>query len=319
MTDPAAPAVFVVAGHDPTGGAGVDADAEAGRRFGVRVEAVVTARTRQDGRRVEALGARSPEDWAHEAEDRGCGRYAVWKSGLLPGAEHVRALARLLGEARRTRPARRSGEKSATGADAARPLEGPPGGWGLGMDGAGAALPLLVLDPVLAASGGEPFLDEDGVHALLEELLPLAPVLTPNLPEAARLSGLEPAALARSLEARREAARQLLARGAAAILLKGGHAADDPACDLVALPGRPPVELRHARVPGQRIHGSGCRYASAVACGLARGASLVEAAAAAGGWLEELLRRAAGQPGNGARQLAEGGPDTYPLRPHRRL
>ena len=282
----APPAILVVAGHDPSGGAGVDADAEAGRRFGVVVEAVVTAWTRQDGRRVEAVGARLPEEWAAEVRALAPRRFGVWKSGLLPGAAHVRALARLLAEARAEDP-----PFPATSAGGAGP-EGrlPRGGWGLGM-----GEPRLVVDPVLAASGGERFLDEAGLRVLREELLPLGPILTPNVPEAARLVGLDEGELVRSLEARRWAAASLLERGAAAVVLKGGHGEGAEVVDLVCAAGEAPVELRRARVAGAGIHGSGCRHASALACGLARGEGLVAAAEAAGRWLQELLEQAAGR------------------------
>jgi len=282
---PPAPALLVVGGHDPTGGAGVDADREAALHLGVEARTVVTAWTRQDGRRVTSLGAREPGEWAREAREQGAFGLPVWKSGLLPGAAHVRELARLCRAARaedRGNPA--------TALAAARP-EGsaPQGGWGFGT----ATKPLLVVDPVLAATGGEPFLDDAGIGALLEEILPLGPVLTPNLPEAARLVGARVGELEGSLEARVAAARRLCVRGAAAVVLKGGHARDERVVDLVLVAGAEPVALSRPRVRGGGIHGSGCRYASALAAGLLRGKALSAAARAAGDWLQELLEAAA--------------------------
>lgn len=246
-----APLLLAVAGRDPTGGAGLDADREAARAFGVDALLVETADTDQDGRRVSAVRPRAPEDWlaearAHLAAPR---RPDAVKSGLLPGAEHVRALARL-----------------------ARELDAP-----------------LVVDPVLAASGGEPFLDAAGIAALVEELLPAGPVLTPNLPEAARLAGRDPRALA-SLATRVEVARELLAAGARAVLLKGGHGAEDPVRDLVLARDEEPRWHAHPRAAGRSLHGSGCRYAAAVAAGLAAGLDLFAAAERAGAWLAELVR-----------------------------
>jgi len=255
--------VVVVAGHDPTGGAGVDADARAARSQGVAARCVVTARTRQDGRRVHALGARPVADWLSEARaalaaDELPPRVAL-KAGLLPGAEHVRAFAELC-------------------AALPRPLP-------------------VVVDPVLAASGGERFLDADGVAALLAELVPRGVVLTPNLPEAAELCGRPPAELAAGFPGapdgggpRLAAARELVARGASAVVLKGGHGSEDPVRELVLERGREPVWLEHPRVPGASLHGSGCRFASALAAGLARGRPLAEAAARAGAHVAELLR-----------------------------
>ncbi len=244
------PLVLVVGGRDPTGGAGVDADREALERHGARGAFVVTARTDQDGVRVRSIGAREPHAWAAEARAAlAAERPSVIKSGLLPGAEHVGALAELL---------RASGVRA-------------------------------VVDPCLAASGGERFLDDAGRARLLDELVPLGVVLTPNLPEACALAGLEPDALDADLDRRVALARELVARGAGAVLLKGGHGSEDPVHDLVLERGAAPRWHRHPRALGRRIHGSGCRYASAVAAGLARGLTLEAAAAAAGEYVRRLV------------------------------
>lgn len=235
------PRVLVVAGHDPTGGAGVDADREALAAHGAEMLEVVTARTEQDGLHVRALGARDPEEWLAEARAALAAGPAAVKAGLLPGADHVRAFGRLADE-----------------------LGGVP----------------VVVDPVLAASGGEPFLDDAGIAALVEELFPRGPVLTPNLPEAVRLTGLEDPV---------DAARALLERGASAVVLKGGHGGEDPVRDLVLAAGAEPVWHEHARVPGRSLHGSGCRHASALAAGLAAGLPLAAAAAAAGLYVLGLI------------------------------
>ena len=256
---PGAPWVLVLAGRDPTRGAGVDADGEATRSAGVEARAVVTAETQQDGVQVQAVLPRTVETWLGEARALLEGAPAVIKTGLLPGAEHVRAVARLLDEARGV---------------------------------------TAVVDPVLAASGGETFLDAAGREALCDELLPRGVVLTPNLGEAARLVGREEHELA-APEAREAAARELCDRGARAVLLKGGHGNEDPVRDLVLEPGGAVRWVEHPRVRGAGLHGSGCRYASRVAAELARGRDLVEAAAAAGAWVAELIRaRAAGAVGH---------------------
>jgi len=246
--------ILVVAGHDPTGGAGVDADRAAAAHFGVEAECVVTAWTDQDGALVRAVEARAIEDWLEDARYALASPIGALKSGLLPNSAAVRALAELIDEVVR-----------------------------------GRAVPVVV-DPVLAASGGEALLDPAGIDALLSELLPRRVILTPNLPEAARLACLDLEHLQARLEARESAARALLERGCHAVVLKGGHAADSPTRDLVLEREREPVWLEHARIPGAHLHGSGCRFASALAAQLARGVELARAAEEAGRWLGELLR-----------------------------
>lgn len=246
--------LLVVAGHDPSGGAGVDADRAAAVHFGVEVECVVSAWTDQDGTRVRALEPRPVEDWLEEARYALAAPISALKSGLLPSAAAVRALATLIDELARER-----------------------------------SVPVVV-DPLLAATAGEVFLDDEGIAALLAELPPRGVILTPNLPEAARLTGLELAHLQTRSEVREAAARSLLARGCRAVLLKGGHAADLLVRDLLLERDRDPVWIEHARHPGARLHGSGCRFASALAAQLARGAELARAAEDAGRWLGELLR-----------------------------
>ncbi len=247
--------ILVLAGHDPTGGAGVDADREAALAHGVDAHCVVTAETDQDGRQVFAIRPRDPEEWLAEARawlrSEGLGDRTVIKTGLLPGADHVHAVAQL-----------------------AREFAGL----------------CWVVDPVLASSGGTRFLDERGQAALLEELLPLGPILTPNLPEAALLTARLPKELADPKQ-RIAAGRELLDRGARAVLLKGGHGFEDPVRDLVLARGASPAWHDHARIPGASLHGSGCRYASTVAAELAQGSSLEAATDAAGRFLVALLAK----------------------------
>jgi hydroxymethylpyrimidine/phosphomethylpyrimidine kinase len=246
------PRVLVVAGHDPTGGAGVLADRATCIRLGVEAQPIVTAWTRQDGERVHAVTARPVEAWLAEARPYLARPLAALKSGLLPSAAAVRALATLVSELAPGVPA--------------------------------------VVDPVLAASGGEPFLDDAGVAALLAELIPRGVVLTPNLVEAARLAGCELTELQRDRDARLRAAEALLERGARAVVVKGGHASDATAVDLLVERDAAPRTFARPRLPGARVHGSGCRFASALAAHLALGHPLADATAAAGDHVADLLR-----------------------------
>ena len=246
--------VLVCAGHDSSGRAGIDADRHALEACGVGMLPVITADTQQEGTAVLSLRPRPELRWAEEV--RAChGEARAWKSGMLYGAAAVEAFAGLVEELAGDRP--------------------------------------VVCDPVLAATGGERFLDEPGVRALRERLLPLGVVLTPNVPEAAELAQLDPAHMGAHPEARLEAAERLLEAGAGAVLLKGGHGGEDPVRDLVAVRDEAPIWLEHARIPGGNLRGSGCRYASCVAAGLARGSSLAEAARVAGekvaAWIAESV------------------------------
>jgi hydroxymethylpyrimidine/phosphomethylpyrimidine kinase len=131
----------------------------------------------------------------------------------------------------------------------------------------------VVLDPVLSSSSGGTLLDADGLAALKEDLLPRATIVTPNLPEAAMLLGEEPPADDAALVAQ---ARRILALGAQAVLVKGGHACGDEAVDWLVSCDRPAERLTSPRVRAMR-RGTGCALASAIACALARGDSLLEA------------------------------------------
>jgi len=229
----------------------VDADREAAEAFGAEAACVVTAWTVQAAGRVERIEPVPPEEWSVTARVALAAQpVGAIKTGLLPGAAAVAAAVALV-------------------ADAAVPV---------------------VVDPVLAASGGERFLDDAGIAVLLEELLARGPIVTPNLPELARLSGASLGRLAADPEVRVEAAGRLLERGASACVVKGGHGGEDPVRDLVLVRGAAPRWCEHPRVPGGELHGSGCRFASAVAAQLAGGVELAKAVARAGAWIADLLR-----------------------------
>lgn len=152
--------------------------------------------------------------------------------------------------------------------------------------------PLLVVDPVMVAASGDPLLEPAAVTALAESLLPLATVATPNLPEGERLAGRT----TRDLPDRRELAREL-GRGCRAVLLKGGHAPDDPAgppdriVDLL-WDGDRLHEFAHPRIATRADHGTGCSLSAALTARLARGLPLVDACRGAIEWLAGALRHA---------------------------
>ena len=146
----------------------------------------------------------------------------------------------------------------------------------------------VVVDPVMVAKSGDALLDPDAVGALGAELLPRATLLTPNLPEAARLLG---AAEARDAEEMAAQGRALLALGPGAVLMKGGHGTG-PVCTDLLVTAEGTVWLEAARLATRNTHGTGCSLSSAVAAGLARGQELEAAVRAGHRWLQGALRAA---------------------------
>jgi hydroxymethylpyrimidine/phosphomethylpyrimidine kinase len=143
----------------------------------------------------------------------------------------------------------------------------------------------LVVDPVMVAKSGDRLLDAAAERAYVERLLPRATLLTPNLHEAGALLGRP----VRDVAGMREAARDLRALGAAAVLVKGGALAGDAVdvfCDGPRL-----VELPGERVPTPNVHGTGCTLSAAICARLALGAELLEAVRGAKAYLTEGLRR----------------------------
>ena len=131
----------------------------------------------------------------------------------------------------------------------------------------------VVLDPVMIATSGAKLIDDAAINVLVRELFPLAAVVTPNLDEAALLVG-QPLRSEADMEA---AGRQLVERGANAVLVKGGHLSGDTVSDLLLVRGAAPVWMRAPRIATPNTHGTGCTLSSAVASHLALGADLREA------------------------------------------
>jgi hydroxymethylpyrimidine/phosphomethylpyrimidine kinase len=149
----------------------------------------------------------------------------------------------------------------------------------------------VVLDPVIAASSGERFLDHAIVEGYCEQLLSLGAIWTPNLPELAELCDVDLGLLESDLEARSAAAERLVAAGARAVLVKGGHGVESPVQDLVLERGVRPYWSRRERLEGRSLRGTGCRYASSLAGRLALGFSLPQAAQEAGEWVAGCIER----------------------------
>jgi hydroxymethylpyrimidine/phosphomethylpyrimidine kinase len=150
------------------------------------------------------------------------------------------------------------------------------------------ALPLVVLDTVMIAKSRVPLLDPSAIATLRDQLLPLATVITPNVPEAEALTGR----LITSVDDLRAAAKQLVANGARAALVKGGHLAG-PAVD-VLWDGRQFTELSSERIETPHTHGTGCTLSSAIAARLALGDTLPDACRAAKAYVTRAIAQAPG-------------------------
>jgi len=156
------------------------------------------------------------------------------------------------------------------------------------LETSGAGIP-VVADPVMVAKGGARLLSEDAVATLRGRLLPLARIVTPNVPEAEVLANMSIDDEAGA----REAADQILHDGAGAVLLKGGHMGGATVNDLLVTPEGSQV-FEHPRIETTSTHGTGCTLASAIATGIAQGRELADAVGRAIDYVQEAIRRAPG-------------------------
>ena len=243
---------LTIAGSDSSGGAGIQADLKTFAAFDVYGASAITAITVQSTRGVESVTPLEADLVSAQIEAV-AGDLAIdaTKIGMLATAAIVEAVAAAIKE-----------------------LE----------------LPLVVVDPVLVSTSGTGLLDDDGVRSLCRDLMPLARVVTPNLPEAEALTGMR----LDSLAAVRDAARRLHKIGAAAVIVTGGHGEWEPDVVDLLFDGHQFHELRTSRVRGRQTHGTGCTFASAVAAGLALGQSLPEAAARAQQYVAGAIAHAPG-------------------------
>ena len=247
MSVGAAPACAItIAGSDSGGGAGIQADLKTFAALGVHGLSAITAITAQNTRRVSAI---HPVPLKHLRAQLDAlfedFPIAAAKTGMLGDAKTTRCVAR---ELAKRKPA-----------------------W-------------LVADPVMIATSGARLLDRDAIRVLRDELIPLADVLTPNLPEAEALLGIK---IKTTRDAER-AAQALLDLGARAVLLKGGHARGREVLDLYA-DARGLMELRHPRLNIQ-AHGTGCTLSAALAAYLAKATAPRTAARQATHFVQRALR-----------------------------
>lgn len=240
--------VLSIAGSDPSGGAGIQADLKTFSARGTFGMAALTALTAQNTRGVSAVHLLPPAFVVAQIRDVFADvRVDAVKIGMIANADIAASVA-----------------------DALAPHRGLP----------------IVLDPVMIAKGGAALLDPQAVETLKARLLPLATLVTPNLPEAAALTGLPEATSRAEMAAQ---ARALLALGPAMVLVKGGHLGGATSPDILIGPdGETWFEAE--RTETKNTHGTGCSLSSAIAAELAKGARPAQAVARAKAWLAEAVR-----------------------------
>ena len=229
------PIALTIAGSDSSGGAGIQADLKTFSALGVYGASAITALTAQNTTGVSAVHIVPPAFIRAQID-------AVFsdldvravKIGMVGNEAAVNALA-----------------------DGLRQWPGVP----------------IIVDPVMVAASGDPLLEAGGENALRAQLLPMADLLTPNLPEAARLLNASPA-IDETMMVRQ--GELLLALGAKAVLMKGGHAEGPEAVDIF-LDANNVVRLATDRIATRNSHGTGCTLSSAIAAYMATGRSLLDA------------------------------------------
>jgi hydroxymethylpyrimidine/phosphomethylpyrimidine kinase len=242
---------LTIAGSDSGGGAGIQADLKTFSALGVYGASVITALTAQNTRAVTMVEPASPAMIAAQIA-------AVFddldiravKLGMIGGAEAIRTVA----------------------------------------DGLQRCSTPVVLDPVMVAKSGDALLPDEAVTTLRKALLPLANLLTPNLPEAARLLDC---AMARDEADMLEQGHALLALGPRAVLMKGGHGAGAQCTDLLVTPNGT-LHFTAPRIATRNTHGTGCTLSAAIAASLAQGMELAAAVTRAHAYLQGAIAAADG-------------------------
>lgn len=241
------PIALTIAGSDSSGGAGIQADLKTFSALGVYGASAITALTAQNTLGVTAIHA-VPPDFVRAQIDavRSDLDVKAIKLGMLGNEDTIHIVADML-----------------------RTWQGPP----------------VVLDPVMVAGSGDPLLDEGAEFALRSQLVSLADIITPNLPEAARLLGAD---IATNEDMMVSQGELLLSIGAKSVLIKGGHGEGPDAADFF-LDGKNIVRLAANRISTANTHGTGCTLASAIAAHIALGADLMTAVQSAKAYLTDAL------------------------------
>lgn len=225
---------MTVAGSDSGGGAGIQADLKTFQELGVFGTSAITALTAQNTYGVEGIFPATPEFVAKQIEAVLTDMdVRALKTGMLFSAPIIEAVAESL---------------------AGRDIQ-------------------AVVDPVMIAKGGAHLLEKEALESLKTKLLPYATVCTPNIPEAAVISGRD----IRSHEDIREAAKYILGLGVDCVVMKGGHLKEEKAVDRVFLQDGVEITIQAVRIDTKDTHGTGCTFSAAITANLANGLSLKQA------------------------------------------
>jgi hydroxymethylpyrimidine/phosphomethylpyrimidine kinase len=243
------PVALTIAGSDPGGGAGLQADIKTFAALGVYGYSVITEVIAQNSVRVAGVEAVSPEIVEAQLDTLAleCSPRAM-KTGTLANAAIVKVVARAIERLK---------------------------------------LPAPVVDPVIVSSSGALLIGPKGERAIRKRLIPVARIVTPNIPEAEVLARIR----IDSDAAIREAAIKIIKLGARAVVIKGGHRKDSASATDLFYDGRRFIELKSARVAGGGAHGTGCAFSAAIAAHLARGMSLEDAVRGAKRYVTAALRQ----------------------------
>jgi hydroxymethylpyrimidine/phosphomethylpyrimidine kinase len=238
---------LTIAGSDSGGGAGIQADLKTFSALGVYGASVITAVTAQNTQAVSAVHD-IPVDIVTKQIQAVLGdiNVAAIKVGMLSSSEIILAVSEQLNQ---------------------------------------STIP-VVLDPVMVAKSGDALLQQSAIESLKKKLLPIAFLLTPNLPEAATLLGCDVADNEANMQAQGEA---LIKLGAKAVLMKGGHATGDDCVDLLIIRDGPITRFQSARINTKNTHGTGCTLSSAIAAHLAQGIPLVESVHLSHSYLKQAI------------------------------
>lgn len=245
------PAALTIAGSDSSGGAGIQADLKTFAALGVYGASVITALTAQNTRGVSAVQGVTADFIAAQFNAVVSDlNVSAMKTGMLGDAATVEIVSDLIGRS------------------------------GVGQ---------VIVDPVMVATSGDVLLAPDAIAAVRERLIPRAMLITPNIPEAAKLLGLPPAV---SLDDMRSQAVELLRFGCGAVLVKGGHGDGGTSIDVLATRQQIHV-LSRPRIDTVNTHGTGCTLSAAITAGLVLGMDLIGAVTQAKEFVWKAIRSGA--------------------------